>query len=202
MNPLLLLIGQIGRRSEKRRSLGLLLSIQDLPGDGWRQTDQSGWRSGVDVRRTPGGRRAYKTGAFVALRHFWQKSPSRALWVQLLPYATADDALDYVRKFRSTLIPRNHGVGRRNPGLVRLEEKIVDGLILPGAENAVALETLYARGDRRGCQRTICAKVGNVPFVTSGSAWGDGWDWDELITLASMQANRIRSNARSDLRET
>jgi len=41
------LLGQIGDRGKRRRSIEMLLGAEALPGSGWRMLKETAWRSGI-----------------------------------------------------------------------------------------------------------------------------------------------------------
>jgi hypothetical protein len=186
MNPLQIALGQIGRSSERKRSLDMLVTTADLPGSGWRQGQEIAWRSGIGSKSAPTARRAYKSGSFTALRRFWKDDPPLGLFVQLIPVATCEDAEYEVRNVRRALVPN------RKRDLVRESENEVGTIDTPGVENPLVWEHLNARDDRRGYERFVSARVENVTFLVSAAAWGDGYSWDSLGAIVSAQATKIR----------
>jgi hypothetical protein len=185
MNLGQLLLGQIGRRSEKKRSLAMLLTTSDLPGTGWSQIGQSGWRSGTGSVRGPVSRRAHKSGTFTALRRF-RDEESRGLFIQVMPMPTSEDAESQVRQGRFALMS--------NRGVVRLEEQEVLGVDVPGVVSSVLWEHLNTRGNVRGYQRFIYERVDNIAILISGSASGDGWAWNDLVPIATAQAMKVQAH--------
>jgi len=168
----------------------MLLTIADLPGVGWQQLSESGWRTGITSLRRPASRRAYETGAFIALRRFRQEDPRRGLFCEVLPMATSDDAEYQVRNGRSGLV--------RNPGVVRLDERVVKGIEVPGVENPLIWEDTYAQRDLRGYHWNIFGRIETVAFLISGSAIDEGWSWSELVPIATAQAMKIEAKVAVD----
>jgi len=170
----------------RRRSLRMLITIADLPGDGWKLTSESGWRSGTLGRRSPVRRRAYKSGTYQVVRRFRQSDPPRSLLAEVLPTATSEDGESQVRKARSAIVESNSEV-------VRSEEKEIEGIRVPNVESSMIWETVNVRGDLRGYERIICGRVENITFMVAGAAWGEGWSWNDLIAIASAQATKVRT---------
>ena len=71
-------------------------------------------------------------------------------------------------------------------------------MFVPNVDDLLAWEHLNERGDHRGYQRFIQARVANVGFVVSGSAEMPGWSWGELVQVATSQASKIRTHVAAD----
>jgi hypothetical protein len=185
MNLGQLLIGQIGRRSEKARSLAMLVTVTDLPGSGWKKVAESGWRNGITSLR-PVSRRAYGAGGFVALRRFSQQDPRRNLLVEVLPMANSEDAEYQVRNGRSTLL--------RNPADFCVEEREIEGVEVQGLVDPLIWEDVYDRRGQRGHHYNVYGRIENIAFLVQGSFLGDGWLWSDFLPVAVSQARKIRDH--------
>jgi hypothetical protein len=164
----------------------MLLTIADVPGEGWKLSSEAGWRSGSKGRRGPIARRAYRSGTFQVLRRFVRESdPPVGLLVEIFPMGTSADAESAVRQARSTVVPLGTGI-------VRVSEREIEDIDVPGVENPLIWERLNARGDRRGYERFICGRVETTTFMVTSAAWGDGWPWGDLVVVASAQATKVR----------
>ena len=163
----------------------MLLTTEDLPGVGWMQLREAAWRSGVGSPKGPVSSRARRSGAFIALRHFRQDVPARGLLVQVLPAANVEDAESQALNTRSNLMTYS--------GVVRVDEREVEGLDVPELESPLTWEHFNAREDIRGYQRFVSGRIDNIALLVSGSAVGDGWSWNDVVPIATAQAKRVRS---------
>ena len=82
------LLGQIGDRGKRRRSIEMLLGAEALPGSGWRMLKETAWRSGIRDK-DPYSLRARRTGEFVGHRVFRNREQHRAIWFEVKPYAAS-----------------------------------------------------------------------------------------------------------------
>jgi hypothetical protein len=69
----------------------------------------------------------------------------------------------------------------------------VEGYEVPGVNDPFLYELSVERNRGLGTQRFIGGSVAHVAFVVSGSGFGDGWAWSDLIPIASAQALKIGS---------
>jgi hypothetical protein len=96
----------LGPKPGADRSLKILPSTADMPGDGWRLLDERTFRTGRMGRATEYGKRARKLGSLTAIRSFEQKA-NRWLWAEVIPLANEEDAAAALNEAR---IVRNPGV--------------------------------------------------------------------------------------------
>ncbi len=77
--------------------------------------------------------------------------------------------------------------------VVRLADREIVDVDVPGIDHPKVFEYETARDGRRGYQRFIRGRVANVTFVVAGASSEPGWPWNELVTIAQLQSKRIRS---------
>lgn len=172
------LFGQLGRTDDGRRAVNMLVSVEDLPGAGWTQLSQRSSRSTPSVRS--GLRRKRHVSA---LRKFRQEEPARGLHTQLLVFDSDEEAQRAVGRYR------NDYVGY--PGLTTLSERVLDDISVEGLASTDAWERENARGEVRGFARSVAGQVGPIAIVVIGSAIGEGWRWDDLISVARHQVWKV-----------
>lgn len=172
------LFGQLGRTGDRRRSIDMLLTVEDLPGAGWTQLSQRSSRSIPSVRSERRRKRHVS-----ALRKFRQEEPARGLHIQLLVFDSDEEAQRAVGRFRTDYV--------RYPGLTTVTERVVDDIVVEGLDGTYAWERENIRGEVRGYARSIAGQVGPVAIVVIGSATGEGWRWDDLISVARHQVWKV-----------
>lgn len=183
---------QVGRPSKKKHSFGMLLTEAELPGSGWRTLGQAAFRLGMSRRLGQISRRARKSGEFSALRRFRQDDPGRGLFVQVGPYGSESDAQQAL-----ALAGTSDG-GWTWPGVERLHVRAVDNLDVPELDDVLAWEHRTRRAELIGYQRFVTGRVGRVVVAVSGSAPEPGWSWEDLIPIATAQAQKVRVGAGDD----
>lgn len=81
----------------------------------------------------------------------------------------------------------------RHRGVDRLAERTIGDIEVPLVDDALVWEHHTQRDNRQGYQRFVRGRVDYVVFAVSGSAMGTGWAWGDLVSVASAQAEKIRS---------
>ena len=105
------------------RSLAMLVAPDCLPGPGWHVTRDRTWVTGELDPDSDKSRRAREAGVVTAWRSFEQAGTGRSAWVEVVPYATAEDA-----ELSLDQSPR-YFVGADGP-----DETLVAGVAVPGQE--------------------------------------------------------------------
>jgi hypothetical protein len=187
MNPFVVGISKLGRWSRRIDALNTLLTAKDLPGNGWRFLDEHTWRFSAYPHHGTGEvfDRASAHGGFVAWRSFEQTETHSGLWIQLVPYGRISDA--------ESQVPKNSSIGVRSEtfeGSVG-EERPVVGYLTPGVDHAVLFEVPTNNEGVAGISRYLCGNVENVVLVVAGTALGDGIPWEQMVSIAALQAERI-----------
>jgi hypothetical protein len=181
------LLAKVGqRRSETKRSLAMLPTVEDLPADGWKVLGQRTWRTGKLGLRSEVRSRAAAIGAVTAWRSFENGNRTRWIWAQINPLASHDDAL--------VALGEASEQGMRNPKakVTLTAEMQVEAPAVPGIETSWALEqhTSGSRGQHVG--RVYGACVGRIIFTLAASGWMD-WSWTEVAEVAGVIGGRAAS---------
>ena len=176
---------QLAARSAKGAAVSRVLAAQDLAG-AWRTLDERAWLTGHGGAPTDWGRRAREAGSVTAWRSF-HDGADRWAWVQVVPLASADDAM-------SALVE----VGKRFLANPRSEVRVVlerDVPLdpFPGADAVWAHEQHtrpLAKPGPDGISLLLAGAVGRhvVVLALSGTP---AWDWNAASALAAHQATRL-----------
>ncbi len=170
---------------EEARSLAMLPGPVHLPGSGWRVTRDRTWVTGQLDPDSEKGRRAREAGVVTAWRSFEQVSTGRSAWVEVVPYATAEDAELSLRQS-----PR-YFVGTDRPEEQVVAAGVVDGH-LPGVANAWIYEKSVAGAGGVRLSRYAAGTSDRILFIASCSGAEGAWQLGELLALATLLADRVR----------
>lgn len=182
---------QFGKRSERKRSLSILMNQAELPGQGWRVVDERTWRSGSIGPRSDAAVRSLKAGGVIAWRSFGQKEPPRGVWIQVGPYGTVEDAESAVPELFSRSIKSSRFEGRVS------EEKSIVDISIPGVAHAAFIEQSI-EGTSVGPRNSkyVVGSVSQYVFGIGCTGRADGWPWAEVLVLASLQADKVANYLR------
>lgn len=175
---------QLGRKAGKDEVLAGMLSADDLPDGPWRMMDQRTWRTGVMGPTTEWGERARQVGSLTGWRSFSHRATLRAAWIQLIPLASADDAVAAV-----TVIGER-GLSNLRSGVQLVSERDVPLEPFTGASAVWAREQHTEGKDGPGVVLMLAGAVNHwlVIVCLSGTP---AWDWSSASGLAARQAARL-----------
>jgi hypothetical protein len=171
--------------AEEARSLALLAEAIHLPGPGWQVVRDRTWVTGeLDPDSEKSGR-ARKAGVVTAWRSFEQDGTGRSAWVEVVPYATAADAELSLRQSPRYFV-----------GTDQADEEVISGgeiedRSVPGVTNAWIYEKSVRGPSGTRVSRYAAGTLGQVLFITSCSGGEDQWSLDDLVGLATLQADRV-----------
>jgi hypothetical protein len=137
-------------------------------------------------------RRLQKARSHAALRRYRQDEAERGLFVQVSPYVSESDVIEAL-----SVVGISDG-GSTWKGVERLSQTEVTGLHVPTISHVLTWEHHTRRGDVTGFQRFIQGAVGRIGITVAGSAVGLGWPWEDLIPIATEQAQRIESRLQNE----
>lgn len=176
------LYSMLGPKPGADRSLKMLPSVADMPGDGWRLLDQRTFRTGRMGRATEYGNRARKLRSVTSMRSFEQVGHSRWLWAEVIPLANEEDAA--VASDDSLLVVRN-------PGVTVTNEHPVTGVSVPGSSSVWAYEQESTGPVGNGVSLCLRGTAGSIIFVVMASGFAESWRWDDVVSIASLIVARI-----------
>jgi len=103
-----------------------------------------------------------------------------------MPFATEADAEMEVPNVRDGFV-----INERSELRLR-EERLIDDQKIPGVSNSLVLEQLTIGRNGPGIARYAAGNVDRIVFVISCFGDGDCWSWNEVMDVASKQAEKIR----------
>lgn len=177
---------QLRDDGERARSFAMLLEPSDLPGHRWKISEERSWPTGQLDPASEKSRRALEFGGVTAWRSFDEAESSRSAWVEVVPYATAEDAGVSLRQ-----VPKFF-VGTLRPGEKLMAEGVVEGRVLPGVADTWMFEKATTGTEGDTSARYVGGTIGRILFITCFSRSGAMWPWAEVIELARLQAEKVR----------
>jgi hypothetical protein len=179
--------GERHRSAETARSLAMLLGTEDLGGPGWTVVEERTWPTGELDPASDKSRRALDAGGITAWRSLAQPEPPSSAWVEVVPYASAEDAVRSLRQ-----VPR-YFVGTSKPGEEVTAERVVEDRTLPGVRDTWMFEKAATGPEGAVVTRYAGGTVDRILFLTCLSGAEGRWSWPDLVDLATRQAARVRS---------
>jgi len=200
MNVLEHAIAVFGRWSKKVKSLSTLLYVEELPGSGWKVVSERAWRVGefagppVQTKdeyrlsletESEESHRARMSREFVAYRVLKTKRSVHAVMTQLLPYVTEGDAASSVPKVLKRLR------GRSNKQVVVESDMEVDESLSALSNTVFVEQRLKVHGEDR-LLKLVLGNVGRFLLVLECTDRGEGWSWEDVIAVATLQILKIQ----------
>lgn len=166
-------------------SMSMLLSIEDLPGAGWRQIDERRWRIGVSSEGSEWMERARRARCVTVWRSFEQVGAGRWLWTQASPLVNEADAE------ASLMVLQAHRLSNLRAQVRVVEEGEVEPLPISHASKVVAFrQTTIGRGGE-GIALYLAWAYRHVMSVLACSGTKGSWTWEDAVNLASIQGRHI-----------
>jgi hypothetical protein len=187
MNLFVYLISESLNREKSRSSRELLLEANDLPGNDWKVIGKRTWRTGTKGSKGEASQRARQAGSFTAWRQLEQTVPARrSIWLEVIPYVSADDAISVVPSLRAGMLPNPHAEVKV------IEEREINDQQINGVTNQLVFEQLASGRKGSSVGRYVIASVENTVFVMGCSCYGDYWPWSDVTSIAALQSERIQ----------
>jgi hypothetical protein len=168
------------------RSFGMLLGPADLPGRGWEISEERHWPTGELDPTSEKSQRALQAGGVTAWRSLTQAEAMRAAWVEVVPYATTDDAVLSLRQ-----VPRFF-VGAQRPDETIVSERSVDDQRIVGVPDTWVYEKSMTDATGPSLSRYVGGAIDRVLFLTCCSGRQAFWSWPDVMDAAERQAERVR----------
>jgi hypothetical protein len=173
--------------TEVARSLALLLEARELPGPEWRVSGDRTWVTGALDPDSPKSRRARQAGLVTAWRSFEQVGTGRTAWVEVVPYATAEDA----ELSRRQSPPYFVGTDQPDEQVVAGGE--IDGREIDGVAELWVYEKSVAGPGGVRVSRYVAGTVEQVLLIASCAGDEEAWSLDDLMGLAAKLVDRVRA---------
>jgi len=181
-------LSSLGAKPNGRESLDLLIDAEDLPGDGWRVTDERTWKTGHVEPSAAWSAAARDHGSVTAWRSFEQPSTGRWIWAEVVPLASSSDAQEALTALPTLLLKNTRA------DVTVVAEKALPLPEIPSATVgwAHAQETDSRRGP--GDAFYLAASVDGVIAVTCASGLRDVWTFADVVAAVTRQCRRIATN--------
>jgi hypothetical protein len=172
------------RRLSKARSLEMLLSADDLPGD-WSLQIERTHQVGHVEPVTGMAERAKEAGCIAAFRRFEDRHDDRWVRIEITPFVSQEDAEEACVGLRRRL-------DWSFPGPV-ISEEVAEGVV-DGATACWVEDTVVQTVNGAAYRRTLGGAVGTAIFAIDFSSY-EASDLSEATKLAAVQVLKIRSRA-------
>jgi hypothetical protein len=164
----------------------MLLGSQDLPGAGWDVIEERSWPTGRLDPSSAKNKRTTEGGGITAWRKFGHPHPATSAWVEVVPYATVDDA-----ELSLHQVPRFF-VGVSPSGDTVVDEHVVEDRQLPGAPGSWIYQKLLAGPHGEVVTRIVVAPVDRILVLASLTGPEDRAVWGDILGLAAAQMAAVR----------
>lgn len=168
------------------RSFAMLLGPADLPGRGWEISEERHWPTGQLDPTSEKSQRALQVGGVTVWRSLTQAEAMRSAWVEVVPYATAEDTVLSLRQ-----VPRFF-VGAQRPDETVVSERRVDDEHLPGVSDTWVYEKSTTDTTGASLSRYVGGAIDCVLFLTCCSGREAFWSWPDVRDVAERQGERVR----------
>ncbi|HVA99928.1 MAG TPA: hypothetical protein VNE42_01515 [Acidimicrobiales bacterium] len=161
----------------------MLLRVSEIPEGHWGPGVSRSWRVGSSRVLHDEALRAYEAGVFAVLRTY-RRSNNSELTIELIPYASLDDARSMVPKLWS------QRESYPESKLRVVDERIIEGEAIPDVENVFLVEQVTT-----GVAKTVRVAIARVENVVLSVGFWDSqgdWTWSEIKEVASLQGKKIR----------
>jgi hypothetical protein len=166
-------------------SMSMLLSVDDLPGAGWRQIDERRWRVGVSSERAEWAERARRARCVTVWRSFEQVGAGRWLWTQASPLVSEADAE------ASLIVLQAHKLKNPRAQVRVVEEGQVEPPAISRASKVLAFRQTTIGRDEEGIALYLAWAYRHVMSVLACSGTKGSWTWEDAVNLASIQGRHI-----------
>jgi hypothetical protein len=168
-------------------SRAMLLGPAEIGAPGWSIVEERVWPTGGLDSTSGKSKRALQAGCITVWRSMARTEPTRSAWVELVPYASAEDALVSLGQVPTFFV----GTG---PADEEIEwERTVDDLVVPGVADTWIFEKSTTGPGGKSRARYVGGTVDRILFLVCLSDPAEARPWDEVLAVATMQADRVRA---------
>jgi hypothetical protein len=180
-------LSPIDSRLHESKQSKMLLSESELSDCGLAFAGEQSWKIGSRGLAGPEIERAKQRGNLNVWRRFSSQSDKRSVWIQVGEFATTTDAVTFAPILFDSI--------RQRPGAATEMIESSETVEVPGLSSILVCEerSPYQEGFRG--IRVIVGTVDQWLFSIGASAMNDVWAWDDIVSIASAQVQKI--NARS-----
>lgn len=178
--------GGVGASVGEATSRAMLLGPAEIGAPGWSIVEERVWPTGGLDSTSGKSKRALQAGCITVWRSMARADPTRSAWVEVVPYASAEDALVSLRQVPTFFV----GTG---PADEEIEwERTVDDLVVPGVADTWIFEKSTTAPSGKSHARYVGGTVHHTLFLVCLSDPVAARPWEEVVAVATMQADRIR----------
>ena len=184
-------LAQVGSHPLKAPLFAMLLEQTDLPGADWKVAYEMASETGAGTSPTEEIRRARDDQSITVVRRLRSDAANRTLVLYLIPFVSHDDAQTYLPKSVGRLLRKPFSkVEVIQEGFVELRE-------LSESRDVMTYEMQYVGPNGVGGERMVVSAIGELVLIMDFVAAGALWPWDEILQIASIQSQKIRTELSS-----
>lgn len=167
-------------------SRAMLLGPAEIGAPGWSIVEERVWPTGGLDSTSDKSKRALQAGCITVWRSMTRAEPTRSAWVEVVPYASAEDALVSLQQVPTFFV----GTG---PADEEIDwERTVDDLVVPRVADTWIFEKSTTGPGGKSHARYVGGTVQRILFLVCLSDPEAARPWDEVLAVATMQAERVR----------
>jgi hypothetical protein len=179
--------GGVGSSVGEAASRAMLLGPAEIGAPGWNIVEERVWPTGGLDSTSGKSKRALEAGCITVWRSMARTDPTRSAWVEVVPYASPEDALVSLQQVPTFFV----GTG---PADEEIEwERTVDDLVVPGVADTWIFEKSTTGPGGKSHARYVGGTVHRILFLVCLSDPEAARPWDEVLAVATMQADRVRA---------
>jgi hypothetical protein len=180
---------QLGTAAGRKSTEPMVLSAAELPQSDWRTVRSWSFRPAIVGMADDTDRRARKRGSVWVVHYLFRAVSSQWLTVRVISMQSGADACLWVNSLESRVI--------RNDRAISVETHDVDRS-MNGLQCVRAVRydvTGKPKTDRKDV-KCLAGSIGEVLFVVRCAGLGDGWSWNDVLSVAELQEGKIRGMLR------
>jgi len=108
---------------------------------------------------------------------FRNREQHRAIWFEVNPYASGEDAQEALPALRKALV--------RYPGRRVTEDRVVEGMDVSETDETLCFELRGTMRRRAWSQKFVATRLERIISIAAGSGLDEGWNWNDLLLVAS-----------------
>jgi hypothetical protein len=185
--PLRVGFAGLGRKPGGETVLSMLLDETDLASTGITMTTEHTYRTFATFESTVELDRARKDGSITAVRALRNANVMRSLRISVAPFVSASDAESSVLR----AVDNVRFKGRRTPST----DRYLEDMSVPGVSHVLVREIIGDGPRGPGGDRLLAGAVDNYLLRLTFQAQGridEQWPWEEITSIATQQALKIR----------
>jgi hypothetical protein len=163
-----------------------LLGREEQRGAAWTIVEERTWPTGGLDSTSGKSKRALQADCITVWRSMGRTAPTRSAWVEVVPYASAEDAELSLRQVPTFF------VGTAQPGEEITSERTINDQVVPGVTDTWVFEKSITGPNGSGHGRYVAGTMRRILFLVCLSDPEAPRPWAEVLAVAALQGDRVR----------